>query len=144
MTTPPKYAENPAGNVRRGAAWLLIDKVGAIGGFLAAAAAPCCFPLLAGTGAALGLGALEPLRGYVDSGIQAMAVLALIGNLIAYRQHYHRGPLAVSVGAAAVIFVAYHSSYHVSLVYIGLFGLMVAAVWNVIAKRGRADCCRAN
>src|SRR5262245_43246570 len=64
--------------------WLLMDKIGALGAVLAAAATPCCFPLLATVGAALGLGAFQSLRGYMDYAIQAMAALALVGNLIAY------------------------------------------------------------
>src|SRR2546427_3628686 len=97
--------------------WLLMDKLGAIGALLAAAAAPCCFPLLAAAGAALGLSALQSLRGYVEYTIQTMVVLALVGDLIAYRRHRHGGPLAVGLGAAAFLFFAYYSYYHVLLLY---------------------------
>ena len=58
---------------RKAGRWLVLDKLGAVGAFLAAAAAPCCFPLLAAVGAALGLGAFQSLRGYMDYAIQAMA-----------------------------------------------------------------------
>ena len=121
--------------------WLVLDKLGAVGAFLAAAAAPCCFPLLAALGAALGLGAFQSLRGYMDYTIQAMAFLALLGDVLAYRQHRQREPLATGVAAAGVIFVAYYGYYHVALVYFGLLGLSVAAVWNVIARRRYAACC---
>ena len=84
--------------------WLLLDKLGALGAFLAAAAAPCCFPLLAAVGAALGLGSLQSLRGYMDHAIQAMVLLALAGDFIAYRKHRQRLPLIVGITAACVVF----------------------------------------
>ena len=69
MTTTRQQTEaTPQPEVRTVSRWLLLDKLGAIGAFLAAAAAPCCFPLLA----ALGLGALQSVRGYMDYAIQAM------------------------------------------------------------------------
>ena len=121
--------------------WLLLDKLGALGAFLAAAAAPCCFPLLAAVGAALGLGSLQSLRGYMDHAIQAMVLLALAGDFIAYRKHRQRLPLVVGITAAGVVFFAYYGYYHVALVYVGLLGLLVAAVGNMIAQRRCARCC---
>jgi MerC mercury resistance protein len=97
--------------------------------------------MLAAVGASLGLGTLQSLRGYVDYAIQAMAVLALIGNFIAYRQHRQRGPLLLGVAAAGVVFLAYYGYYHVALVYVGLLGLATAAGWNVIAQHRCATCC---
>jgi rhodanese-related sulfurtransferase len=41
-----------------------LDKLGAVGAFLAAASAPYCFPLFATVGVALGLGALQLRSGY--------------------------------------------------------------------------------
>jgi hypothetical protein len=42
----------------------LLDKGGALGALIAATAAPCCFPLLAPIGVALGFGALLPFAEY--------------------------------------------------------------------------------
>jgi len=120
----------------------VLDKVGAIGAFLAAAMAPCCFPLLAAVGGALGLSALQSVRGYTDYTIQVMVVLALVGDVIAFRQHRQRGPLVMGVAAAGVAFFGYYGYYHAGLVYAALFGLLVAAVWNIIAKRLHTACCR--
>ena len=136
-----RYTMSTARNSSRRDGWLLLDKLGAVGAFLAAAAAPCCFPLLAAVGAALGLGALHSLRGYMDYAIQAMVLLALAGNVLACRQHHQRGPLVVGIAAVAVVFFAYYGYYHVALVYSGLLSLGVAVVWNVIAKRRCAACC---
>src|SRR5262245_48927662 len=105
--------------------WLVLDKIGAVGGLLAAAATPCCFPLLAAVGAALGLSTFQSLRGYMDYAIQAMVILALIGDALAYRQHRRVAPLILALLFACVIFFAYYIHYHVALVYAGLFGLPV-------------------
>ena len=121
--------------------WLLLDKLGALGAILAAAAVPCCFPLLAVVSASLGLAAPQSLRGYMDYAIQGMVLLALLGNLLAYRQHHQWPPFIVGLISVAVVFVAYYAYYHAALVYVGLFGLMVAAVWNIISKRRCATCC---
>ena len=122
--------------------WLLMDKLGPVGALIAAAAAPCCFPLLATAGAALGLGALHSLRGYVSYTIQAMVILSVFGSLAACRRHRQRGPLAVGVAAAVLVFFAYYAYYHVALIYAGLLALVVAAIWNAIAQRRFAACCR--
>ena len=142
MTTPTQPTETtPQPKARTSGRWLLLDKLGAIGAFLAATAAPCCFPLLAAVSAALGLGALQSLRGYMDYAIQAMVLVAFLGDVLAYRQHRQRGPLLVGIAAAGIVFFAYYGYYHVALVYVGLLGLTVAAVWNIIAKRRCSTCC---
>ena len=45
--------------------FLSMDTLGSVGAVLAAAAAPCCFPLLAIVGRPLGLSALEPFKGFM-------------------------------------------------------------------------------
>lgn len=119
-----------------------MDKLGTVGGFLIAAAAPRCFPLLAAAGAALGLRALQSWRGYMDYAIQGFVALSAFGGVFAYRQHRQVWPLSVGLASAALVFFAYYASYHVQLIYAGLAGLAVAAVWNVIAKRRSSACCR--
>src|SRR5262249_20251137 len=98
--------------------WLVLDKIGAVGGILAAAAAPCCFPLLAAIGAALGLSVFQSLRGYMDYAIQAMVILAFIGDALAYRQHRRVAPLVLALFSAGVVFFAYHIHYQVALIYV--------------------------
>src|SRR5262252_2095360 len=66
----------------------LLDKGGALGALMAAVAAPCCFPLLAPIGFALGFGALLPWAEYVLYGVAACAVVAMVGNTIAFRSHH--------------------------------------------------------
>jgi hypothetical protein len=98
--------------------------------------------LLATAGAALGLGAWQSWRGYMEYAIQGFVALSAFGGVFAYRQHRRVWPLGVGLASAALVFFAYYASYHVALIYSGLAGLAVAAVWNVIAKRRASACGR--
>lgn len=119
-----------------------LDKFGAVGALLAAAAAPCCFPLLAALGAALGLGALQAWRGYMDYAIQVFVLISAVGSAFAFRQHRRAWPLGIGLMSAAMVFFAFYASYHVEFIYAGLFGLAVSAVWNIVAKRQASSCCQ--
>jgi len=121
--------------VKSSRALLVLDKFGAVGALLAAAAAPCCFPLLAAIGAAIGLGALESWRGYMDYAIQGFVGISVLGGVFAFRQHRQVWPLGIALASAAAVFFAFYVNYQVALVYAGLTGLAVAAVGNIIAKR---------
>lgn len=119
---------------------LFLDKIGSVGAVLAAAAAPCCFPLLAAVGSALGLGVLQPYKGYSAYVIQGLVLLALIGNVIAYRQHRKKFPFTLGVASPALVFFAYYVSYSTALIYAALAGLTVTAIWNFIESRRLSRC----
>jgi MerC mercury resistance protein len=127
-------------SVKSSRALSALDKFGAVGAFLAAAAAPCCMPLLAAVGAALGLTALQSWRGYMDYAIQGFVGISVLGGVFAFRQHRQAWPLAIGLASTALVFFAFYVSYHVALIYGGLTGLAVAAVWSVIAKRRESGC----
>jgi hypothetical protein len=118
-----------------------LDKVGAIGAFLAASAAPCCFPLLAAVGAGLGLGLLRSWLGYMDYAIQGFALVSVVGNVFAFRQHHRVLPFAIALLSAAAIFFAFYVNYQISFIYAGLGGLSIAAIWNIFAKHQARPCC---
>lgn len=111
----------------------MLDKLGAVG-VLLAAAAPCCFPLLATVGATLGLGALQSWRGYMDYAIQGFALTSAVGGVFAYRQRRLAWPLAFVLVSVAVVFFAF-IAYHVALIYAGLAGLGASAAWNSFIRR---------
>ena len=129
-------------SMRNSKALQILDKLGAAGAFLAAAAAPCCFPLLAAVGTALGLGALQSWRGYVDYAIQGFVLISAVGNVFAFRHHRQAWLLCAGLASAAVIFFAFYVSYHIMLIYAGLVGLAAVAVWNSVAKCCVNSCCR--
>jgi len=127
--------------VKSSRALSVLDKLGAVGALLAAAAAPCCFPLLAASGAALGLGALQSWRGYMGYAIQGFVGISVLGGVCAFRQHRQVWPLGITLASAAAVFFAFYVSYQVALIYGGLTGLAVSAVGNIIAKRRASGCC---
>ena len=117
----------------------LLDKGGAFGAFIAAAAAPCCFPLLAPLGFALGFGALLPWAEYALYGVAVCTVLAMVGSVVAFRSHRHLGWLLLGIGSGLLELPALAFPWPPSLAYAGLLGLEVAAVVNHVLVR-RASC----
>ena len=117
----------------------LLDKGGALGALMAAVAAPCCFPLLAPNGFALGFGALLPWAEYALYGVAACAVVAMVGNIIAFRSHHRLGWLLLGVGSGLLVLPALALPWPPALAYAGLLGLAVAAVANHVLVR-RASC----
>lgn len=119
-----------------------LEKVGAVGTLFGAmaVAAPCCLPLLASAGAALGLGVLVPYQTVLIYVVQAFVALAVVGAVVAYRMHRKIGPLLVLVPSAATLFYVYNFNEASVLVYYGLGGLVVSAVWNTVEGRRCAAC----
>ena len=117
----------------------LLDTGGALGALMAAVAAPCCFPLLAPIGFALGFGALLPWAEYALYGVAACAVVAMVGNIIAFRSHHRLGWLLLGVGSGLLVLPALALPWPPALAYAGLLGLAVAAVANHVLVR-RASC----
>ena len=119
---------------------LHLEKVGALGTFVAAlAAAPaCCLPLLAAAGASLGFGAFVPIRGALVYVVEAFVALALIGAVIGFRSHHKWGPLVLAILSALAIFYAYNIRLSQALIVLSLGGLAVAAIWNTVVARRRS------
>ncbi len=121
--------------------YLTLDKIGSVGAVLAAAAAPCCFPLLAALGSALGLSVLQPFKGYMAYAMQGLVLLALAGNYLAWRSRKKWMPLAISGVGVVLVLLGYYSSLPTELIYAGLGALVVAAFLNMTARRSGAGCC---
>lgn len=102
---------------------------------------PACWPVYTGVLGALGLTFLLDTTYllWINSALMSVALLAL-----AYRAKTRRGygPLilgAVSVGV--ILFFKFARAFDL-LVYAGLFGLVVASVWNAWPKKSTtADLC---
>lgn len=117
----------------------LLDKGGALGALIAATAVPCCFPLLAPIGVALGFGALLPFAEYALYGVVVCTVVAMVGSVIAFRSHRHLVWLLLSVGSGLLVIAALQLPWPPSVAYAGLLGLAGAAVANHVLVR-RASC----
>lgn len=119
-----------------------LDKAGALGAMFAAlaAATPCCLPLLATAGGALGLGFLAPYQTALSGIFQGFALLAVSGVFIAYRRHGQILPLLLAFGAAAAILAYYHAFRSPALLYTGIGVLVLASAVNHLAAR-RCNLC---
>ena len=119
---------------------LSLEKLGTSGAVLAALACPICFPKLALIGAAIGLGVLAPFEGYVVVAVQALFVLAFIGQWLAYRRHRNRALLSLSGMVTVFVFVGYYVFPSAILLQVALAGLAAASAWLVFALRRCAKC----
>ena len=119
----------------------ILDKVGSVGAVIAGAAIPCCFPFLSLIGSILGLSFLAPYQIYVMYAMQALVVLALVGTVIAYRGHRKILPLILGVFSTAAVLYAVNTNMNIYLLYGGLAGLLIVAVWNSIEGRRCTTQC---
>ena len=119
----------------------VLDKVGAIGAVIAGAAVPCCFPFLSLIGSILGLSFLAPYERYVLYAMQVLVIVALVGSVIAFRNHRKIIPLLLGILSTVTVLYSLNTNMDVRLLYGGLAGLLVVAVWNSIEARRCADKC---
>lgn len=117
----------------------LLDKGGMLGALMAAAAVPCCFPLLAPLGLALGFGVLLPFAEYALYGVAVCAGVAMVGSVVAFRAHRYLRWLLLGVGSAFLVITALAFPWPPSVAYAGLLGLAVTAVANHVLIR-RMSC----
>jgi hypothetical protein len=120
----------------------ILDKVGSVGAILAGAAIPCCFPFLSLIGSILGLSFLAPYEAYVMYAMQGLVVLALIGSVIAYRGHRTILPLLLGIVSTGAVLYSLNTDMNIKILYGGLAGLLIVAVWNSIEATRCADACK--
>lgn len=122
----------------------VLDKVGSIGAIIMGAAVPCCFPFLSLIGSILGLSFLAAYETYILYAMQVLVLVALIGSIIAYRGHRKALPLILGVLSTGAVLYALNTDMNVKILYTGLAGLIVVAVWNSIEAKRCADACKVN
>ena len=122
----------------------LVEKFGSVGAVLAALACPICFPKLALIGSAVGISALAPFEGYVAIGVQALFLVAFIGQLVAFRQLRNVWLLALSALATLILFIGYYIAPSSLLLQLALGALVVASVWLIMEQRRCAKCAIQN
>lgn len=122
----------------------ILDKVGSIGAVIAGAAVPCCFPFLSLVGSILGLTFLAPYETYILYAMQVLVVIALIGTVIAYRGHRKILPFILSVLSTVAVLYALNTNMNIKILYSGLAGLIIVAIWNSIEAKRCADACKVN
>lgn len=119
----------------------ILDKVGSVGAIVAGAAAPCCFPFLSLAGSIFGLSFLAPYAAVVMYVLQGFVVLALVGTVIAYRGHRKAAPLIFGIVSTGAVLYSMNTSLNIYLLYGGMAGLVVVAIWNSIEGRRCTTKC---
>jgi hypothetical protein len=119
-----------------------LEKLGTVGTFFMALATalPCCLPLLATTGAALGLSIFQPYQDYLNYLLQGFVILTLVGHFKAYAKHHNHWILSLSIISAVGIFIGYNFVYSASIIYPSLLGLFISAVWHYFITRNNKGC----
>jgi hydrogenase/urease accessory protein HupE len=119
-----------------------LDKAGSIGTVVAGAMLPCCFPFLGISGALLGSSMfLFRFQRYIPYVMEGLAVLSLLGSVLAFRGHRKIGPLVVAVIGTVSLFYGTRSGLEVNFIYAGMAALLIAAVWNTVETRRCAARC---
>lgn len=123
---------------------VFLDKFGAAGVFVTALSCPVCWPLFASVGSALGLGFLLPYEAILMQVVFPVFVsIALLGSVLSYRYHRQFLPLAIGCTSALLILYGFYGGWHLNLMYIGIFGVLVSSVLSYLAKRKQDLICQA-
>lgn len=130
---------------------IALEKFGSVSAFIAAAACPVCFPKIALIGAIFGLGFLEQYEGYATRAVQVFALVAFVGQVVAFPRHRNWWLLGFSAVATTLLFVAYYAiDFSPFMLQFALGCVIAASVWLVVelrrsAKRNavgeQANCC---
>lgn len=117
-----------------------IDKFGTIGLFITALFSPCCFPLFAFGASALGLGSIELFGGWTMRIFLIMVMISIIGLVISYYKHRSLLPLLIAIPSAIVINYAFFTNSNTSLIYLGMFGILIATGVNYYRNKLQGNC----
>ena len=112
-----------------------VDKIGAPGAVVAAAACPICFPKLAAIGAIFGLGALAPFEVYFFWEAQFFILLTVLGQFIAFQRLKNAILLWSSVFFTVLFFISLYIVILETLSYIALAGIVLGSIWMVAEER---------
>jgi hypothetical protein len=107
-----------------------LDKFGSFGAVVAAAACPICFPKLALVGALFGFGAFSAYEAQLFIAAQALVVVALAGQGLAYRRHRSAWLLGSALLSGAAVFAGLYLFGSEWLAYAGFAGLIAASMFG--------------
>ena len=115
-----------------------IEKIGSFGAIIAAAACPICFPKLALVGAAFGFGAFGLYEAQFFIAAQILVGIAVVGHILAYRQHRTLWLLALALLSAAAVFCGLYLFSSEAIIYSGFAALVLISSIDVL-KRFRSN-----
>jgi hypothetical protein len=111
----------------------VLEKLGAVGALISAAACPVCFPKLALLGALLGLGAFGAYEAQIFLATQMLVVIAVLGHVLSYLRHRNAWVLGAALASGVAVFAGLYWARSEVLIYAGFAGLVVTSAtefWN--------------
>lgn len=118
----------------------ILEKLAPVGSVVAAAGCPMCFPALAGIGSLFGLGALAAYEQDLLMLMRVLVGLSMLLALLSYRRTRVVTPLALSLASGVLVFAVWYVWWKPVFLYIGLAGLVVGALWNLVLERRQRAC----
>lgn len=67
--------------------------------------------------------------------LAAFLVLGAVGLYVSHRHHRRWGPIVLHAAGAAAVFVFTFIAYFQPLIWVGVVGLLGAAIWDVVLRR---------
>ncbi len=114
---------------------LKLDRFGALGTLIAAAACPICFPKLALIGALIGLGALAKYEYYFYIAFHVFALVTFTGILLAYQKQRNLNILILAFASIALFFISLYLIVNEYLSYLALAGLVASVIWQLLEAK---------
>ena len=111
---------------------LKLEKIGAFGTLVAAAACPICFPKLALIGALIGLGTLVEYEYYFYIAFQVLALVTFTGVFLSYRKQRDQKILILAFASVALFFTSLYLIVNEYLSYLALAGLVASVIWQLV------------
>jgi mercuric ion transport protein len=122
---------------------LFLEKTGAIATVSTAMTCPACWPLIAGIGSALGLGILLPLESIMMNFVfPIVVVVAIVGSIVSFRFHRKLTPLLIGLASGGLILFGFYVGWQLTLMYIGIFGLLISSALGHLANHKQAKLCQ--
>ena len=121
---------------------VFIDRVGSLGTLIAAMACPVCWPVLATLGSSLGLGIFAPWEGIISNFVfPPFVVIAVLGTFLSFRSHKKRLPFVLGIVSGSLILFGFYVIWQPTLVYIGIFGLLISSVLGYLGNKQQEKLC---
>jgi mercuric ion transport protein len=114
---------------------LKLDRFGALGTLIAAAACPICFPKLALIGALIGLGTLAKYEYYFYIAFHVFVLVTFTGILLAYRKQRNLSILILAFSSVALFLISLYLIVNEYLSYLALAGLVASVIWQLLEAK---------
>ncbi len=116
------------------------EKVPSFGAIVAAAGCPICFPALAAVGSVFGLSALAAYENQFILVTQIFVALSLVFAVLSFRRTRVKLSLMIALLSGVLIFGSWYIFWNEALVYLGLAGIFISAVWNIRLEKRIREC----